>query len=221
MARTAVTFDLDDTLAVVRNDRSSILQAAAADVGAEGVTRDDYLSAHRRHHANRSRAPIFADLLDRTGQSGVDPSALADAYRRRIGAALEPVPGIEPLLDELGAERPVGLVTNGPVMAQRDKLERLGWTNRFDAVVISGAIGRAKPHAEPFLEACGRLGVDPGETLHVGDHPRDDVAGARNAGLAAALVAADDPPAATPVPTLARRHLVDELPDHVAACCPV
>lgn len=221
MARTAVTFDLDETLAVVRGDRSEILAAAGREVGASNLTREAYLRAHRRHHASRTRRELFAHLLTETDQPDVDPAALAEAYRDRIGDALVPVPGVDPFLEELAAERPVGLVTNGPVRAQRDKLDRLGWTDRFDAVVISGELGHAKPGVEPFLAACRRLGVEPEATLHVGDRFREDVTGARNAGLAAVLVTdgSDAPDAA--VPTIDRDRIVDELPRHVAAVRPV
>ncbi|MFW6448590.1 MAG: HAD family hydrolase [Halobacteriota archaeon] len=221
MVATAVTFDLDDTLAVVTDDRETILERAATDVGASGLTREAYLEAHRRHHDNRSRTAIFADLLEGAGQASVDPEALASAYRRGIGEALEPVDGIDDLLTDLAAERPVGLVTNGPSLAQRDKLDRLGWTERFDAVVISGEVGRAKPDPEPFNEACRRLGVTPAETVHVGDSVTADVVGARAAGLSAVLVVddADEPP--FEVPTVRRSRLPEELRRHVAACCPV
>ncbi|MFP4589870.1 MAG: HAD family hydrolase [Halobacteriales archaeon] len=221
MVATAVTFDLDDTLAVVAGDRDDILERAANDVGASGLSRAAYLEAHRRHHANRSRAHIFADLLETTGQSAVDPDVLAAAYRERIGAALEPVPGVDALLERLSAERPIALVTNGPSLAQRDKLERLGWTDRFDAVVISGEVGRAKPAARPFHEACRRLEVDPGTTLHVGDSRRADVAGARAAGLSAVLVAGEGDRPAVDVPVVERSNLAAGLARHVASCCPV
>lgn len=220
MVPTAVTFDLDDTLAVVDRDRADILDAAARAVGVEGLSREAYLRAHRRHHANHSRAPIFEALLQEIGAEEVDANALATAYRRRIGDAIEPVTGVESLLDHLTDERPVGLVTNGPIRAQRAKLERLAWLDRFDAIVISGAVGAAKPAAEPFLEACRQLGVEPAETLHVGDHPRDDAAGARNAGLSAALVTtgAQRPDAA--IPTIPRDRLADGVTRHLAAIHP-
>jgi REG-2-like HAD superfamily hydrolase len=54
-----------------------------------------------------------------------------------------------------------------------------------DAVVCSGEVGTEKPDPHIFLAACACLGVHPSEAVHVGDHPDDDVAGARAAGLAA------------------------------------
>jgi FMN hydrolase / 5-amino-6-(5-phospho-D-ribitylamino)uracil phosphatase len=40
-----------------------------------------------------------------------------------------------------------------------------------------------KPDPAPFLAALERLGVEPGRTVHVGDHPPHDEAGARGAGM--------------------------------------
>jgi putative hydrolase of the HAD superfamily len=54
----------------------------------------------------------------------------------------------------------------------------------FDVVVVSCAVGLAKPDPEIYLHACRALGALPQCTLFVGDGV-DEVAGARAAGLAA------------------------------------
>ena len=58
----------------------------------------------------------------------------------------------------------------------------------FDAVVSSEDLRCYKPHKSVFLEACRRLGTAPASTVYVGDNPRLDVVGARNAGLTAVWV---------------------------------
>ena len=67
-------------------------------------------------------------------------------------------------------------------------LAALGVTQRIDAIVHSSLVGSAKPDPAIFRAALARLGVAPADTLHVGDEPLGDVAGARSAGLRAALV---------------------------------
>jgi FMN phosphatase YigB (HAD superfamily) len=52
-------------------------------------------------------------------------------------------------------------------------------------------VGRCKPDPGIFLRACGMLGVDPEETLMVGDSPAD--AGAAAAGCAVLVLPAADP----------------------------
>ncbi len=64
-------------------------------------------------------------------------------------------------------------------------LKRLGLTPFFDAVVTSSEVGVEKPDGRIFTEALRRLEVEPGEALHVGDSPLDDVEGAIAAGMEA------------------------------------
>jgi putative hydrolase of the HAD superfamily len=51
------------------------------------------------------------------------------------------------------------------------------------AIVDSFIFGAAKPDPSIFHHAAARLGVEPGQALHVGDSVRYDVEGARAAGL--------------------------------------
>ncbi|MCC7104600.1 MAG: HAD-IA family hydrolase, partial [Chloroflexi bacterium] len=49
----------------------------------------------------------------------------------------------------------------------------------FDVIVASGPFGRAKPHPTIFQQALAITGTAPERAVHIGDSPRDDVAGAR------------------------------------------
>lgn len=179
----AVVFDLDDTLAITERDRVSLLESAAdrADVSLS-FDRAEYLDAHREHSGTESRQPVFEALV------GSDAAALTESYRNVVGDALVPVDGVEPLLDALQRRYPVGLLTDGPGETQRDKLRRLGWTDRFDAVVVTGPIEAPKPDRRAFEAVIAELNSDREETVYVGDDPERDIAGARAAGLAAVQV---------------------------------
>jgi len=83
------------------------------------------------------------------------------------------------------ARLPVALITNGAADSQREKLERLELTDRFDAVVISGEHGIAKPDPAIFAIAIDRLGARSDRVWHVGDNLATDVAGARASGIRA------------------------------------
>lgn len=87
----------------------------------------------------------------------------------------------------LGALRAAGLrlaaITNAAGEYQRAKLGMLGLESIFDAVLISGELGIAKPHRAIFRTACAALGVDPAQAVHVGDRLDMDAEGARDAGL--------------------------------------
>ncbi|HKR51898.1 MAG TPA: HAD family hydrolase [Pseudonocardiaceae bacterium] len=87
----------------------------------------------------------------------------------------------------LRALRNLGLrlaaITNAAGDHQRAKLGALGLESAFDAVLISGELGVAKPHQAIFRWACRALGVLPAQAVHVGDRLDTDAEGARDAGL--------------------------------------
>lgn len=78
---------------------------------------------------------------------------------------------------------PVGLITNGGSVTQREKLRALGIDDWFDVVIISGEVGVAKPDAEVFEHALEVIGVRDERAWHVGDSLAADVAGARASGV--------------------------------------
>lgn len=197
----AVGFDLDYTLVVPDRDRSVLLSDAVDAVGAPPISRDAYLDAHRRNLTGETRAPIFEDLLARSG-GGADTAAsaeeLARAYREAINAALVPVRGVESMLASLRERYRVGLLTNGPTVAQRAKLVTLGWEDAFDAIVITGELTAGKPDGAAFEALLDALDADPGETAYVGDELDADVTGASASGLAVIQVLFPGGPAPDP-----------------------
>lgn len=90
-----------------------------------------------------------------------------------------------PALDLLKPRFPLALITNGASDTQRSSLRLLDLEDRFDAVLISGEVGVAKPDPAIFLMAADRLGTEPAAVWHIGDNLGTDVAGACTAGLTA------------------------------------
>ena len=78
----------------------------------------------------------------------------------------------------------VGIITNGHEIVQREKLAACGAYACVDGknILVGGEevlAGRGeKPCASIFREACARVGVGPGEAVHVGDSWRADARGA-------------------------------------------
>ncbi|MFB6080753.1 MAG: HAD family hydrolase [Haloferacaceae archaeon] len=209
----AVSFDLDDTLAVTRRDRATLLREACEAVGAPPLSREAYLAAHADNLTAETREATFAALLDERGIEGVDPAALAAAYRERVNEALVPLPGVAATLATLRERYRIGLLTNGSARAQRAKVERLGWTDAFDAVVVTGGLSAGKPDARAFDAVCEALAADRSRTVHVGDDPVTDVGGAHDAGLRAVQVLGPgDPPDRRAVAHVRRDDLSDDLP---------
>jgi putative hydrolase of the HAD superfamily len=128
--------------------------------------------------------------VDLTGQVWED---LTQAYVQPI---LECPPALAPFAREaLDALRSAGiaiaLISNTgrtPGTAMRSLLEKYEILDRFDALVFSDEHGLRKPRREIFASALDQLGVPAALAIHVGDNPRDDIAGARDAGLRSILI---------------------------------
>jgi putative hydrolase of the HAD superfamily len=120
-------------------------------------------------------------------EQGVDDDALATDLGERFGAErrtrCETFADAAATLDALRSDRALALVTNGASCLQREKLAASGLGDRFDAIVVSGDIGRGKPDPAIFAHALRALGAEAGEAVMVGDNLVKDVEGALAAGL--------------------------------------
>lgn len=216
MSIAAVGFDLDDTLCVPDRDRETLLAAAVAEADApplaEWASREAYEAAHESNLTSETRTPVFEAMLDGTAVSA-DPAELASAYRRQVNESLRPLDGVEGLIRELRERYRVGLLTNGPSRAQRSKLETLGLTDAFDAVLVSGELAAGKPDRRAFEALLDGLDVGPESLVYVGNDVRADVRGATAAGCRAIQVLHDGGP--DPDPTAAAHVRFDELAERL------
>ena len=71
---------------------------------------------------------------------------------------------------------------------QRRKIDVMGLTPLFDAIVLSGEVGVHKPDRRVFDYAAQQLGVANGDCVFVGDNPDADITGALNAGMEAVWI---------------------------------
>jgi putative hydrolase of the HAD superfamily len=96
-----------------------------------------------------------------------------------------------------------------PASRWRDEVARHGLRAKVDAAVFCVDVGWRKPHAAPFRRALELLAIAPSDAIFVGDDPRWDVVGARNAGIRPVLL---DPSATVADPDCERiRRLTDVL----------
>lgn len=86
------------------------------------------------------------------------------------------------MLDDFAGDR-MGVVTNGYVTQQNQKLRQLRVDRYFRTVVTSEEAGVGKPAPVIFQLACQRLKVQPSDAVYVGDLLETDALGAQNAGL--------------------------------------
>ncbi len=146
-----------------------------------------------RDHPGGARGFWFR-FVDRVCQHlGLEPAsrfAKAELYDRFAHREAWTVfPEVPEVLERLGtAGLKLAVVSNWDERLP-GLLADLGLAARFEAVVYSQAVGVEKPLAGIFQRAVEALEVPAGRTLHVGDRPREDVEGARAAGLHALLLA--------------------------------
>lgn len=82
-----------------------------------------------------------------------------------------------------------GMASNAPFPPEmmRRQLAGTGLSSQLDAVVFSSEVGWRKPAPQLYGAILERLGVAPGEALHVGDRVLEDYEGPRRAGMQAVI----------------------------------
>lgn len=188
----AVSLDLDDTLwpiapVIERVERhvddwlreNCPEVAAAWPIEAMRALRDEVATEHpelvhdfgaqRRLTLKRAFAAfkLGEDWIDRTYEVYVRVRNEVECYADTTAA-----------LARMAACFPLIGITNGTA-----QLDQTGLHEHFRFSVSALEVGVAKPDAAIFHHACERLGIEPGNVLHVGDDPLADVLGARDAGL--------------------------------------
>lgn len=95
-------------------------------------------------------------------------------------------------LDRVRDEAHLGIITNGAgddhPDSQLTKIRHLGLAERVDSIWISDQIGCRKPRIEIFMRACDGAGVEPRDTIYVGDSVPADIVGANRSGMTSVLV---------------------------------
>jgi len=122
---------------------------------------------------------------------GIEPDAdeLAQAlplFKHHYAAVNGAQTAVYPRVREgLEAMRGMGLglacITNKAADFTLPLLERMGLAEFFPVVVSGDTTPYKKPHPAPLLHACARLGVEPGQSVMIGDSSNDALAG-RSAG---------------------------------------
>jgi 2-haloalkanoic acid dehalogenase type II len=193
----ALTLDLDDTLWPVLPSLERADHAV-----------DAWL---QQHHPEVARAWPIAQMRELRAQVAVENPELAHDYSAqrqltmqqafaRCGTQEAPVDilweiyfaarnDVElyadslPALKRLALRWPLVSLTNGNA-----DLERVGIHTHFHHHISASNTGVAKPDARMFMAAAEHLGLAPENILHIGDDPRLDVAGARDAGMHTAWI---------------------------------
>jgi HAD superfamily hydrolase (TIGR01509 family) len=177
----AVVFDNDGLLL----DTESVWTRAEQDLFARRNL--DFTAADKRELVGTSAAIAGGVLERRLGEPG-RADEIIDELNALVVAELEhgveAMVGARELLEGL-KERgtPIGLVSNSPLPFVLRSLELVGFEDRFDVVLSAHEVAAPKPAPDPYLEACRRLGVEPGPNVVALEDSPTGVAAARAAGL--------------------------------------
>ena len=180
--------DADGTLFDYDRAEAAALARSLTDVGVKFLPQ--HLAAYREINARmwasfergdlsreRLRLARFEELSERFGL-GLDSEAFGRRYLGRLAERSELIDGAESLVRRLHGRTGMVILTNGFAEVQRPRIAASSIGELFQAIVISGEVGAAKPAAEIFDVAFERMGFpDKARVLMVGDGLRSDVRG--------------------------------------------
>jgi putative hydrolase of the HAD superfamily len=198
----AITFDLWNTL-ICEKDYTSLRiehlleildkQNASSD---EKVIRQVYISIQDLWRPDSVRQYRFVSVKERVEMIlkklgiEIEQASKLAIMRDFEEVILEDPPtlldGVKFTLESLYQKYPLGLVSDSgftPGRILRKILQSLGVLKFFGCTVFSDEVGYNKPNPLIFSQTLKLLGVQPEETIHVGDLLENDVAGAKLAGM--------------------------------------
>ncbi len=185
----------------------------------DAISHDEFLAEYRRLRkeyqadSRYSRKAIWRAVYDRfacPAEAGV-LEHWENAYWRRVTEMTAPFPETSDVLEILGKKYRLGLITNtqGQPRAGTHRLAEFPELERhFEVIVVAGESEiPAKPDPAPYRLCLAELRVEAAEAVYVGDDWRNDVMGAREAGLCAIwlkhlAVGRNWPKVETDVPTI-------------------
>ncbi len=163
----AVIFDLDDTLYLEKDFVRSGFRFVAQKLKSFGAI--DW--AEEMESYQRDKKQVFQQLV-KSHNLSIEPSTLLNWYRFHV-PIIQLRPSAEQLLDFLDAHgHPLGILTDGRSVTQRNKLLALGILDRFDCIVISEEFGSEKPSERNYRFFEQKFPCK--HFVYIGDNPRKD-----------------------------------------------
>jgi putative hydrolase of the HAD superfamily len=171
-----VVFDLDDTLypetQFVRGGYQAVARAFEPLLGPA----DESVARMWALYQTDLRKHVFDTLLTQCGHAA-DPELVArmiTAYRTHAPAITLHDDAARAL--ERLADRPLGLISDGPLEMQSGKVAALGLESRIGHIVLTGQWGRDfwKPHPRAFETIARDAGVAHERLVYIADNPSKD-----------------------------------------------
>ena len=181
-----VGFDLDGTLIDTSGDLAAAVNHAIGTVGLAPFPVPDirpFVGQGARVMLDRALAA--SDAQDDALLAQLLP-VLLDYYQANLSARSVPYPGLLDAMDALAAAGvTLAICTNKAERFALPLMHQLGLSHRFASIVGGDTVGVGKPDPAPIHAMIERAGG--GRTIFIGD-TINDIAGARNAGVASVAV---------------------------------
>ncbi|WP_339217396.1 HAD-IA family hydrolase [Ornithinibacillus sp. FSL M8-0202] len=127
---------------------------------------------------------VYQQLTQECKIDDISWQALLEDYIEEFHKSCVPFPNLLIMLEMLKNESvKLGIITNGIGKFQMDNMKSLGIERYVDCILVSEWEGIKKPNPAIFQKALAKLNVSPHEAIYVGDHPENDVIGAKNVGM--------------------------------------
>ena len=176
----------------------------------------EFTPADKRELVGASAAIAGAILEHRLGEPGRADDLIEELNALVVAElehGVEAMVGARELLERLrGRGVPIGLVSNSPLRFVQRSIEIVGLEDHFDVVLSAHEVAAPKPAPDPYLEACRRLGVEPGPSVIALEDSPTGVAAARAAGLTVIGV-----PSVEGIELEEAHHLAETLLDEIVA----
>lgn len=127
---------------------------------------------------------VYQQLIAEFGIEGVSGEQLLEDYLTHFPCHCVPFSNLISILGQLKKSNiALGMISNGFTEFQLANIRALGIEAYFDVILISEREGLRKPDQRIFIRALDQLGVDAKTAIFVGDHPKNDVEAAAQAGM--------------------------------------
>ncbi|MDM1340283.1 MULTISPECIES: HAD family hydrolase [Acinetobacter] len=135
-------------------------------------------------HGSIGASAAYALLQELSWLNPPSIDELAQFWFSQFGRCAVEMPDVKQVLEQLKSQGyQLAIVSNGGHDTRLNTIRGLGIADYFEEIISSGLVGFNKPQPEIFQITAQRLGVLPEHCLYIGDHPINDIQGAKNAGM--------------------------------------
>ena len=201
-------FDLNGTVIDILTDESNydVYRIMSNLLSYQGVylspdeVRQIYFSYNKEQRKNSledypefDAAKIFAKILDNYGTDMTKalplalrkslPRFLAETFRAATMFNLSLYDGVRQVLDKLKQKYRLAAVSDGQQLWAKPEMSRVGLTNDFEFLIVSGEYGYRKPDLRIYKKALNKMRLKPEEIIFIGNDMYRDIYGAHQAGM--------------------------------------